>query len=182
MCASHGQAAPPHSARQILKVLLSITFVMHVQTCIWYAVGEADQVLPNGELVQGWVALQPWEPEENGTGVIGVPDRYLGSLWSVMNMAENGTTSLERTVCVFFALVLGFIYGTLAGVLAATMFGQYEKQEQIKRKILTLRKWLSKQRAEDGKLMFTRKYKRVLLKHFVRVWTQPYLVCCRIRK
>ena len=110
---------------QTMKVVVIIMFAVHLLSCMWYLAGVNDQVLDNGHLITGWVNLQPWNETvcvaAGNTTVdfdpesckIAVSERYLTSMYLVLNALENGNTSNEMLTAVFGELLLMFIYGAM---------------------------------------------------------------------
>ena len=59
--------------------------ILHVAGCIFYAIGTHDQVMPGGDLVEGWVAREEWDEE------VGWSPRWLTSFyWAITTVATVG--------------------------------------------------------------------------------------------
>ena len=92
--------------------------------------------------VPGWVARSDY-PEATTLGT-----KYMDSMYSVFT-AEFAFTSAEKGIGVLGELVVGFIYGSLAGVISSIMVTMGVGQQDSMLKLLSL-KVRNKQNVFDG--------------------------------
>jgi hypothetical protein len=158
-----------------MKIVVLILFAVHLLTCCWYAAGNNNQTLDNGVDIQGWVSLQPWNATCGESCEILVGERYLTSMYYVLNALENGDTNYEKLAAVFGELVLGFIYGALAGLMSTVMLGAMGQEQVTGDRIKALKQWMQDKKTSSGHQLFPASYKKGMLRYFLRLWTKPHL-------
>ena len=85
--------------------------------------------------VRGWVSRRAY-PDASTLGT-----KYMDSMYSVFT-AEYAFTSSEKGVGVLGELVVGFIYGSLAGVISSIMVTMGVGQQDSMLKLLSLKAWM----------------------------------------
>ena len=103
---------------------------MKTSACAWNA--ESDRWQKN---VRGWVSRRAY-PDASTLGT-----KYMDSMYSVFT-AEYAYTSSEKGVGVLGELVVGFIYGSLAGVISSIMVTMGVGQQDSMLKLLSLKAWM----------------------------------------
>eukprot|EP01052_Picozoa_sp_SAG31_P012606 SAG31_NODE_741_length_12429_cov_13.571127_10_plen_316_part_00 len=119
---------------KMVKIISVILFVSHGVSCIWYACGTSDQILPGPSqtLLQGWVHRQGWDAE------VGLGTRYLDSLYySLTTITTVGYgdrtphTDVEKVLSIMFELCGAAIFGVISGSLGTlAMSESLVKSEQ----------------------------------------------------
>lgn len=79
-----------------------------------------------------------------------VSQRYVTSLYYVFNALEAGTTQSERGYAVFAELCVGFIFGSLAGLMSSVMTSLRGNQSEIASKLRQLQLWLEAKQLPSG--------------------------------
>lgn len=120
-------------------LFLIIVYVGHLLACFWYYVGTANDApttLGDGipHMSQGWVQREYCCLNGEAAGecegmscstsqFANVPlgQRYISSLYYVFNALERAYTQAERGYAVFAELCVGFIFGSLAGLMSSLM-------------------------------------------------------------
>ena len=90
----------------------------------------------------GWVVQVPgWVVRANYSAAIGLNTKYSESLYSVFK-SKFAFTATEMRLAVLAELVLGLIFGSLAGVISSIMMTLGAGQQDSMLKLLTLRHWM----------------------------------------
>ena len=103
----------PSSAWWRCTQFFIIFFLVHIMTCFYYLIGGGDTIYPNGDVVSGWVNVEPYWNESTPI----FPTRYISSAYYVLNALENGNTDGERA----FGLVAEFMRDVILGMVAGLM-------------------------------------------------------------
>eukprot|EP01047_Picozoa_sp_COSAG01_P037040 COSAG01_NODE_2921_length_6846_cov_4.205276_4_plen_148_part_00 len=119
----------------IIGAIFGIFLGSHMLACVWFAVGSTDETracidynatdkitgqrcINTGEgwyrQVDGWVARKQYSPYTD------LSTKYMDSLWSIFTQDFAYTTG-ENAVGAFAILVVGLIYGSLAGCISSIM-------------------------------------------------------------
>lgn len=76
---------------------------------------------------------------------------------------ENGFTDAEKVVAVMSELLLGLIYGMLAGLMSSMLIVMGSGEAELQKKVVQLRKWMQKHR-------MPKQFQLEALDHFYHVW------------
>ena len=153
----------------IILTFATIIFVAHNMACFWYLVGTSSgsaqlrtehsngTVTYETAVVPGWVERDRMWCDPTGIMPIGGEPvchmplveiqrlpfgiRYIRSLYTIFN-SEFAYTAQESVFGVFGTLVIGFIYGGLAGVLSSLMMTQNAGEQVYMSKLLNLKNWM----------------------------------------
>jgi hypothetical protein len=106
-------------------------------------------------IAQGWVQIEyccsPGESpgecsasacSEADFGTVPLSERYVTSLYYVFNALEAGKTQMERGYAVFAELCVGFIFGSLAGLMSSLMMTLRGNEAEIATNLRQLKVWL----------------------------------------
>ena len=127
----------------IAMLLVVIMSSGHLLTCLWYAVGDYQEVL-QGEVRYGWVEKE-WSPS-NDTSV-SLRIRYSTALYSVFNLLDRGSeTQIEQNFAVFGHTILLMVDGAVAGVMSALIITMQGNEREYNERINTAKEWMKEQR------------------------------------
>jgi hypothetical protein len=167
----------------------TILFTAHVLTCIWYLSGTLTTVRGD-DVTRGWV-LEEWseliqnaskrgdlaatwapgEPEEWYSAQasyvsreVSVTERYISSMYYVMNSLEAGYTDLERMVAVFAHFLMMMVEGLVAGVLSAMMIAINGAEHEVNDMLKLARAWMSENQIPKERSKHALMYLKSVLK------------------
>jgi CRP-like cAMP-binding protein len=142
----------------LIMTMFGIFFAMHMMSCFWYLVGTAggerkllgaDGAITIQEY-SGWVEVDPTWCGKDGDGycvleeiATNVPlgTRYVRSLYTTFQK-DFAYTVMENVFGIFGELVVGFIYGGLAGVISSIMMTQGAGERESMAKMLSIKAWM----------------------------------------
>eukprot|EP01048_Picozoa_sp_COSAG05_P006639 COSAG05_NODE_440_length_9809_cov_10.743769_8_plen_118_part_00 len=92
----------------LFKLFVMLLFLGHVMACLWYYVGNSNEVLTDGSVVKGWVAREGWSE------LVSDETRYVASYFYSLTdfVSEIGMTQGERIYGVCQHLVYEAFFGT----------------------------------------------------------------------
>lgn len=155
-------------------LFVAIATAAHLLTCMWYLVGDNEEVLQGNERL-GWVH-QEWSPANDTTVTLSV--RYYTALYSVFNLLDRGSeTQGERRFAVFGNLVLIMFDGAVAGVMSAMMIAMQGNEREYNDRIHTARQWLKEQRIPKFRSDAALDYFRTFYKSNVAMQEKEVLGC-----
>ncbi len=137
--------------------LVMIGWAAHFLSCLWYAVGTGRSH------IDGWVTNSEtgllWEIEDQVT----LGTRYIASMHSILN-AQWAFTNSEKIFSVFGELVMGLIYGALAGLMSSIMMSTKLAEQEKTLKFQSIKAWMKSRelsRTMQAKIMshYHNKYK-----------------------
>ena len=130
-----------------------IVFLSHMLSCFFYLVGDTSEdcnwvghgtCTVNGTL-HGWVYEQ-WGDDDQ-VAEVSVSTRYFTSMFYVFNALEpHFETGGEKGFAIFANLVMGIIYGSLAGVISTIMIGMKGNDQEVSNKLRSMRAWMGEKR------------------------------------
>ena len=99
---------PIMTSLNLFKLFVMLLFLGHVMACLWYYVGNSNEVLTDGSVVKGWVAREGWSE------LVSDETRYVASYFYSLTdfVSEIGMTQGERMYGVFQHLVYEAFFGT----------------------------------------------------------------------
>ena len=150
-------------------LVLVIVFLAHMLSCFFYMAGNADEACTwegigdcneNGTLT-GWVATE-WGEHTND---VSIGTRYFTAMYYVFNALEpHFQTITEKGFAVFANLVMGIIYGALAGVISTIMMGMKTNDQEVQNKLRSMRSWMHEKKVP--KQLQTR-----IMQYFNQLWS-----------
>ena len=115
--------------------LVMIVWAAHFLSCLWYTVGTGRSH------IDGWVTNSEtglrWGIEDQVT----LGTRYIASMHSILK-AEWAFTSSEKIFSVFGELIMGLIYGALAGLMSSIMMSAQVAEQEKTLKFQSIRAWM----------------------------------------
>ena len=142
-------------------LVLVIVFLAHMLSCFFYMVGNTDEVCSwdgHGECIngtlRGWVEIEWGNANKNA---VSISTRYFTAMYYVFNALEpHFQTSGEKGFAVFANLVMGIIYGALAGVISTIMMGMKGNDQEVSNKLRSMRTWMHEKKVPkilQGRIM-----------------------------
>ena len=150
--------------RLVLTVFV-ILFASHLMSCIWYMIGiqssdwrRVTMLSTNGtrywvdEEIVGWAKQEShWcggSADQKGTcatlvnpSAVGLGVRYSRSLYNIFDK-NNVNTAAEAVFAVVSEIIIGFIYGGLAGVMSSLMMSGGSSQQAYMTQMMALKAWM----------------------------------------
>ena len=120
----------------ITITLVIIGTVAHFVSCVWYFIGCTDA----GDTT-GWVTNEGTHLGWEENSVKSLVSRYSASMWSVF-AGRWAFTEQEMLFSVFAELVIGLIYGALAGVMSSLMMSSKIVEQEKALKFASIRAWM----------------------------------------
>ena len=74
---------------KLASVMVIVIYITHIVACIWYTIGNNDQMRPDGQLVQGWVSQQNYGKHPVTGEEVGVSTKWLRAFYWAM-IANGG--------------------------------------------------------------------------------------------
>ena len=128
-------------------LVLVIVFLAHMLSCFFYMAGDTNEDCnwpgvgdcnEDGTLT-GWVAIE-WGDH---TSDVSIGSRYFTAMYYVFNALEPHFQTIgEKGFAVFANLVMGIIYGALAGVISTIMMGMKTNDQEVQNKLRSMRTWM----------------------------------------
>ncbi len=115
--------------------LAAITCVAHFVSCLWYLVGTMDDEEVDGWVTNSHTGLQ-WETRKTN-----LPILYSTAMYSIFS-GQWAFTGHERLFSIFAELVVGLIYGALAGVMSSIMMTSKIADQEKALKFASVRAWM----------------------------------------
>eukprot|EP01048_Picozoa_sp_COSAG05_P014942 COSAG05_NODE_1744_length_4158_cov_8.451589_3_plen_578_part_00 len=151
----------------LMFTMFAILFSAHMMACLWWFIGTSDgertifacanadcsATVANGtEAVLPWAKVDPmWcgstneELSDCATRVdmteVALGARYIRSMFNIFNK-EVVNTEAEHFFAVVSELVVGFIYGGLAGVISSLMMNSGASEQEMVQKMVALKSWM----------------------------------------
>jgi CRP-like cAMP-binding protein/Ca2+-binding EF-hand superfamily protein len=151
-------------------LVLVIVFLAHMLSCFFYMAGNSNadcnwegsgDCNENGTLT-GWVETE-WGAAQANKVPIGT--RYFTAMYYVFNALEpHFQTVGEKGFAVFANLVMGIIYGALAGVISTIMMGMKTNDQEVQNKLRSMRTWMHEKKVP--KLLQAR-----IMQYFNQLWS-----------
>ena len=168
----------------LVFTMFAILFSAHMMACLWWFIGTSDGertifvcmnadcslTVANGtEAVVPWAKVDPmWcgsttqELNDCATRVdlaeVSLGARYIRSMFNIFNK-EVVNTEAEHFFAVVSELVVGFIYGGLAGVISSLMMNSGASEQEMVQKMVALKTWMKSKK-------MTKKMRMKIQAHF----------------
>jgi hypothetical protein len=149
----------------LILMILSVVFVTHVLTCLWYVVGLHNQVVVSGRgrelgradswndpwsaTVLSWVHQQPWFEQNSSELIVTHWRQYLSSMYFVLNALDGyGQTDNEKVMGVVALVFTMLIRGAIAGIMSAMLISLGGKDQEMNDQLRGIKKWLLDSRVQ----------------------------------
>jgi CRP-like cAMP-binding protein/Ca2+-binding EF-hand superfamily protein len=150
--------------------IFAIVLMVHLLACFFYLVGEVDEQLANGVLVEGWVANEENWWGNNASDHVAKPapeivlaTKYITSTYYVMNAVENGATTTERAFCVMADFAQDIILGLVASVITTISMSMSTDENETNLKLTRLKNWMTKAKLPKS-------FRVKVMQHFNETW------------
>ena len=139
-----------------------ILFLAHMLACFFYMIGTGNETLDTGVQINGWVQDRAdiWCVQADGTTpcnatsqairqgepgadlVVGTLERYIASLYLVLNPLENCETTSDKSFGIFAELTRDMILGLIASLMTAIQLAMATTDAEVASKLKGLKQWL----------------------------------------
>eukprot|EP01052_Picozoa_sp_SAG31_P008812 SAG31_NODE_451_length_15511_cov_77.547301_6_plen_520_part_00 len=129
----------------IYAMFFAILLVAHLLGCFWYLVGTDSQTIPGVDghpdlLVDGWTMQQEWEGRTPTLST-----KYATSMAWAFNAIDNANTDAEKMFSVLAQVVVGFIFGAMAGVMSQLLASLKGNDQEYTLRLMGIRAWMKEQ-------------------------------------
>ncbi len=143
----------------LIFMMLSVVFIAHLLTCLWFLVGLNNQMVvagrgrelgragvwkdPRSTIVLSWVHEQPWFEQNSSELIVTHQIQYVSSMYFVLNALDGYSQTDNEKVMGVVALVFTIVIkGSIAGIMSSMLISLAGKDQETTEKLRGIKSWL----------------------------------------